>query len=121
MHIRYIFQLLSIAGKFAEWSTKALADGRVTLVEGVKLIVDVAPVLDLPVQPKILEAATAFSDWIDQATMDGKVQLPEAVQLVAQVCDILEIPTQIDVSKLPEIAFTAPLPPPNQPAALPPK
>ena len=44
----YFFKALRVMGVIAEWSAKALEDGKITAKEGMELVVELAKVLDLP-------------------------------------------------------------------------
>lgn len=51
--IIWLFKALQVVGTISKWSEKALADGKVTLQEGIELLGELGTILGLPLELEI--------------------------------------------------------------------
>lgn len=51
--MKYFFKALRLMGVVSEWSAVALEDGKITAVEGSKLVIEIAKILDVPTEIEV--------------------------------------------------------------------
>ena len=62
-----IFKVFAILGVVSAWANKALEDGKISVQEGIGLVVDMAPVLGIPLEWDVPEAVLEATEDIRQA------------------------------------------------------
>ena len=82
-----LFTLVSLAGVVIKWLTTSLEDGKITLNEGLNLIIEVGTRLDLPIDQDVKTYLTNieppsdindhYLDEIEQPVIKPKIPLQE--------------------------------------------
>ena len=73
-----VFKIFAIFGVVSMWAKKAFADGKISVAEGIELVVELAEVLGIPLEwdvPEgVLEATKEIREAHDSLARDGPVE-----------------------------------------------